>query len=56
MQALVFQVIGSWLMHLVTLAAIDPRRGHQDSYLQPFAIAMSIVLALLFMVSEANLM
>lgn len=48
-RVIVFQVFGSWLMILVTLAAIDARRGHADSYLQPFAIGMSIVIALLFM-------
>ena len=44
-------VAGSWMMILVTLAAIDARRGHADCFLQPFAIGMSIHIALLFMVN-----
>ena len=37
-------------MILVTLAAIDQRKGRVNSYLQPFAIGMSIVIAMLFLV------
>ena len=49
-QVIVFQIIGSGFMILVSLAAIDARRGHTDCYLQPFAVSMSIVNSLLFMV------
>ncbi|XP_063686516.1 uncharacterized protein LOC134820224 [Bolinopsis microptera] len=48
-RVIVFMVAGSWMMILVTLAAIDARRGHADCFLQPFAIGMSIHIALLFM-------
>ena len=48
-KALVFQMMGSWNMILVTLAAIDKRRGHADCFLQPFAIGLSITCALLFL-------
>jgi len=48
-KAIVFVIVGSWVLIFITLAAIDPRRGHQPSFLQPFAIGMSCTIALLFM-------
>ncbi|XP_063694428.1 uncharacterized protein LOC134826090 [Bolinopsis microptera] len=48
-KVIVFMVAGSWMLILVTLAAIDTRRGHADCFLQPFAIGMSVHVALLFM-------
>ncbi|KAL5265108.1 hypothetical protein ACHWQZ_G005999 [Mnemiopsis leidyi] len=48
-RVIVIQTMGSWMMILVTLAAIDQRKGRVSSYLQPFAIGMSIVIAMLFL-------